>query len=209
MENQTNSINTKNIDFNKDPSGLVPAIIQDVDTLRVLMLGYMNLEAVEETIKTGKVTFYSRSKQRLWTKGEESGHFLLLKDIKIDCDSDALLIRVNPVGPTCHKGNDTCWNEENILSFGFISQLEKIIESRLEGNSQKSYIRSLGVRGLSAIAQKVGEEANETVIASLSESDDRLINEVADLLFHLLILLKKKGLDFVQIEQTLRQRNKN
>jgi len=209
VENQTNSINTKNIDFNKNPSGLVPAIIQDVDTLRVLMLGYMNLEAVEETIKTGKVTFYSRSKQRLWTKGEESGHFLSLKDIKIDCDSDALLIRVNPVGPTCHQGNDTCWNEENILSFGFISQLEKIIESRLEGNSQKSYVRSLGVRGLSAIAQKVGEEANETVIASLSESDDRLINEVADLLFHLLILLKKRGLDFVQIEQTLRRRNKN
>ncbi|MCY4266670.1 MAG: bifunctional phosphoribosyl-AMP cyclohydrolase/phosphoribosyl-ATP diphosphatase HisIE [Flavobacteriaceae bacterium] len=195
------------INYSKDVTGLIPAIIQDDETLKVLMLGYMNSEALSQTIKTGQVTFFSRSKQRLWTKGEESGNFLLLKDILLDCDSDSLLIKVNPQGPTCHKGDDTCWNEKNILTYGFLSQLEGIIQSRLIENPKGSYISRLAQKGMNSIAQKVGEEANETIIAAISEGDERLANECADLLFHLLILLKKRNLNFQDIDLVLKKRH--
>ncbi len=195
------------IDYSKDITRLIPAIIQDDETLQVLMLGYMNSEAIQQTIKIGKVTFFSRSKQRLWTKGEESGNFLNLKDIRLDCDCDSLLIKANPQGPTCHKGDDTCWNEKNKITYGFISQLEDIIKSRLIEKPQESYISSLAQKGINSIAQKLGEEASETIIASISESDDQLINESADLLFHLLILLKKRDLNFQDIDSVLKKRH--
>ena len=154
-----------NVDFNKNPDGLVPAIIQDDSTNKILMLGYMNADALKKTIETKLVTFFSRTKQRLWTKGEESGNVLKLVDIKLDCDSDSLLIKVNPKGPTCHKGTDTCWNETNTETYGFISNLEDTIESRIKaGNSEKSYVASLFEKGINKIAQKVGEEAVEVVI---------------------------------------------
>lgn len=182
------------IDFTKNPDGLVPAIIQDASTKNVLMLGYMNQEALEATQKTRKVTFFSRSKQRLWTKGEESGNFLNLVDLKVDCDNDALLISVNPVGPTCHKGTDTCWAEENIQTYGFLSQLENIITSRKNNpENPDSYVASLFRKGINKIAQKVGEEAVETVIEAKDNDKDLFLNESADLLFHYLILLQAKG----------------
>ena len=207
MKKNIKDFDLKQIDYSKDSTGLIPAIIQDGETLRVLMLGYMNSEALDKTIKTGKVTFFSRSKQCLWTKGEESGHFLHLNNIMLDCDSDSLLIKVDPQGPTCHKGNDTCWNEKNTVTFGFISQLEKIIESRFIQNPKGSYVSILGQKGVKSIAQKIGEEANETVIASISENDDRLANESADLLFHLLILLKKRNLSFQDLNTVLKERH--
>ena len=178
-------------DFSK---GLIPAIIQDANTKNVLMLGYMNEEAYNKTLETERVTFFSRSKQRLWTKGEESGNFLNLVDIKNDCDSDTLLIQVNPVGPTCHKGTDTCWNESNTQKFGFLSHLEDVIKSRRENaDAEKSYIASLFKKGINKIAQKVGEEAVEVVIEAKDNDDNLFLNESADLLFHYLILLQAKG----------------
>ena len=183
-----------NVDFNKNPDGLVPAIIQDVLTNKILMLGYMNDKALQKTIESKLVTFFSRTKQRLWTKGEESGNVLNLVDIKLDCDSDSLLIKVNPKGPTCHKGSDTCWNEANNESYGFISQLEKTIESRIEaGDSEKSYVASLFAKGINKIAQKVGEEAVEVVIEAKDNNDALFLDESADLLFHYLMLLQAKG----------------
>ncbi|MGB5667256.1 MAG: bifunctional phosphoribosyl-AMP cyclohydrolase/phosphoribosyl-ATP diphosphatase HisIE, partial [Maribacter sp.] len=178
------------IDFNKNNDGLIPAIIQDATTKNVLMLGYMNEEAFQKTKDTKKVTFYSRTKQRLWTKGEESGNFLNLVDIKNDCDNDTLLIRVNPIGPVCHKGSDTCWNETNKLSFGFLSELEDVIAQR-KGNldNSKSYVSSLFKSGINKVAQKVGEEAVEVVIEAKDNNDELFLNESADLLFHYLILL--------------------
>ena len=156
-----------NIDFSKNTDGLIPAIIQDSETKKVLMLGYMNAEAYQKTVETNKVTFYSRSKQRLWTKGEESGNFLNLVEIKNDCDNDTLLIQVKPEGPTCHKGTDTCWAEENKTDYGFISTLENTITTRRENaDSEKSYVASLFKLGMNKIAQKVGEEAIEVVISS-------------------------------------------
>jgi phosphoribosyl-ATP pyrophosphohydrolase/phosphoribosyl-AMP cyclohydrolase len=183
-----------NIDFNKNKDGLVPAIIQDFVTRQVLMLGYMNKEAYDKTIDTGKVTFYSRTKSRLWTKGEESGNFLNLVSIKSDCDNDTLLIKVKPVGPTCHKGTDTCWDETNKQSFGFLSELENVIKSRrINANAEKSYVASLFEKGINKIAQKVGEEAVEIVIEAKDNNDALFLNEGADLLFHYLILLQAKG----------------
>jgi len=183
-----------NIDFNKNKDGLVPAIIQDFVTRQVLMLGYMNKEAYDKTIDTGKVTFYSRTKSRLWTKGEESGNFLNLVSIKSDCDNDTLLIKVKPVGPTCHKGTDTCWDETNKQSFGFLSELESVIKSRrINANAEKSYVASLFEKGINKIAQKVGEEAVEIVIEAKDNNDALFLNEGADLLFHYLILLQAKG----------------
>lgn len=188
---------------------LVPAIIQDAVTKTVLMLGYMNEEALEKTLETKKVTFFSRSKQRLWTKGEESGNFLSLVDIKNDCDNDSLLISVNPEGPTCHKGSDTCWNEANESNFGFLSHLEKVIEQRkLSAEGDKSYVASLFDKGINKIAQKVGEEAVETVIEAMDSNDDLFLYESADLLFHYLILLQAKGFTLKDIEAELKSREK-
>ena len=196
------------INFNKNPDGLVPAIIQDAKTKNVLMLGYMNEEAFQKTIETNKVTFYSRSKQRLWTKGEESGNFLNLIDIKVDCDNDALLISVSPQGPTCHKGTDTCWAETNQQTFGFLSELETIIKSRKENQEdEKSYVASLFRKGINKIAQKVGEEAVETVIEAKDNNDELFVNEAADLLFHYLILLQAKGYTLKDIEEVLKKRH--
>ncbi|NKI32245.1 bifunctional phosphoribosyl-AMP cyclohydrolase/phosphoribosyl-ATP diphosphatase HisIE [Croceivirga thetidis] len=196
------------IDFDKNSDGLVPAIIQDAKTKKVLMLGYMNQEAFDKTQELQKVTFFSRSKQRLWTKGEESGHFLELVDLKIDCDFDTILVRANPKGPTCHTGTDTCWFEENKQDFGFLSELEEIIASRKENKEdEKSYVASLFRKGINKIAQKVGEEAVETVIEAKDENDDLFLNESADLLFHLLILLKAKGFGLNDVVKVLESRH--
>ncbi|WP_323788935.1 bifunctional phosphoribosyl-AMP cyclohydrolase/phosphoribosyl-ATP diphosphatase HisIE [Psychroserpens sp.] len=197
-----------NIDFNKN-NGLVPAIIQDASTHNVLMLGYMNEDAVKKTIDTNLVTFFSRSKQRLWTKGEESGNVLNLVSIKLDCDSDTLLIKVNPNGSTCHKGSDTCWNDKNKSNFGFISELETIIESRKRRASKdSSYVASLFEKGINKIAQKVGEEAVEVVIEAKDSNDDLFLNESADLLFHYLILLQAKGYKLNDVVNVLQERQK-
>ena len=198
-----------NIDFNKSPDGLVPVIIQDAVTNKVLMLGYMNNEALQKTIDTKLVTFFSRSKQRLWTKGEESGNVLNLLDIKLDCDSDTLLIKVNPNGPTCHKGTDTCWNEINDQTFGFISKLEDTITSRIEAkDSDKSYVASLFAKGINKVAQKVGEEAVEVVIEAKDNNDDLFLEESADLLFHYLMLLQAKGFKLNDVVGVLQSRDK-
>ena len=197
-----------NIDYNKNKDGLIPAIIQDATTKNVLMLGYMNKEAYEKTVATNKVTFFSRTKKRLWTKGEESGNFLSLVSIKNDCDKDSLLIQVNPLGPTCHTGTDTCWSEKNVQSFGFLSELEKVIKSRRDaGNTKNSYVASLFDKGINKIAQKVGEEAVEIVIEAKDSNDDLFLNEGADLLFHYLILLQAKGFTLKDIVKILEGRH--
>ncbi|MGO4921119.1 bifunctional phosphoribosyl-AMP cyclohydrolase/phosphoribosyl-ATP diphosphatase HisIE [Maribacter spongiicola] len=199
--------NTPN--WEKMNDGLVPAIIQDARTKNVLMLGYMNAEALKKTTDSGKVTFFSRSKQRLWTKGEESGNFLTLVSIKNDCDDDSLLITVNPVGPTCHTGTDTCWKEENNSQFGFFSELEDTIkERRTSADDSKSYVASLFKKGINKIAQKVGEEAVETVIEAMDNNDELFLYESADLLFHYLMLLQAKGFTLKDIEAELMKRKK-
>ncbi|GAA0872362.1 bifunctional phosphoribosyl-AMP cyclohydrolase/phosphoribosyl-ATP diphosphatase HisIE [Gangjinia marincola] len=196
------------INFNKNNDGLIPAIIQDASTKTVLMLGYMNQEAYEKTIETKKVTFYSRSKQRLWTKGEESGNVLNLLSIKNDCDQDTLLVQVRPHGPTCHTGSDTCWGEENSSSFGFLSELEHIIHDRKSNpENQESYVASLFRKGINKIAQKVGEEAIEVVIEAKDANNELFLNESADLLFHYLILLQAKGFKLADIEEVLKERH--
>ncbi|OIQ23887.1 bifunctional phosphoribosyl-AMP cyclohydrolase/phosphoribosyl-ATP diphosphatase HisIE [Lacinutrix sp. MedPE-SW] len=198
-----------NIDFNKNNDGLVPAIIQDATTKNVLMLGYMNEEAFNKTKNTKLVTFFSRTKNRLWTKGEESGNVLNLVDIKLDCDNDTLLIQVNPKGPTCHKGSDTCWNDTNAENFGFISKLENTIESRVKaGDSEKSYVASLFAKGINKVAQKVGEEAVEVVIEAKDDNDNLFLNESADLLFHYLMLLQAKGFKLNDVVNVLKGREK-
>jgi phosphoribosyl-ATP pyrophosphohydrolase/phosphoribosyl-AMP cyclohydrolase len=197
-----------NVDI-KSAHGLIPAIIQDSETKSVLMLGYMNEESLQKTIETGKVTFYSRSKQRLWTKGEESGNFLNLVDIKNDCDGDTLLIQAKPVGPTCHTGADTCWQTENKSDFGFLSTLEKTIKTRRENaDSEKSYVASLFEKGINKIAQKVGEEAVEVVIEAKDDNDHLFLDESADLLFHYLILLQAKGFELNDVVNVLKSRQK-
>lgn len=196
------------VNFDKSPDGLVPAIIQDAITKNVLMLGYMNEEALQKTLETEKVTFFSRSKQRLWTKGETSGNFLKLVDIKVDCDKDALLVRANPDGPTCHTGTDTCWHEVNTASYGFLSKLENVIQDRKENQDvQKSYVASLFQKGINKIAQKVGEEAVETVIEAKDSNDKLFLDESADLLFHYLILLNAKGFQLNDIAKVLEERH--
>jgi phosphoribosyl-ATP pyrophosphohydrolase/phosphoribosyl-AMP cyclohydrolase len=198
-----------NIDFSKLAHGLIPAIIQDSETKNVLMLGYMNEESYQKTLDTQKVTFYSRSKQRLWTKGEESGHFLNLVDIKNDCDGDTLLIQVKPVGPTCHTGADTCWQTENKPDYGFISTLENTIKVRRKNaDSEKSYVASLFEKGINKIAQKVGEEAVEVVIEAKDNNDELFLSESADLLFHYLILLQAKGFELNDVITVLKSRQK-
>ena len=198
-----------NINFNKNNDGLVPAIIQDATTKNVLMLGYMNEEAFKKTQDTKLVTFFSRTKNRLWTKGEESGNVLNLVDIKLDCDSDTLLVTVNPNGPTCHTGSDTCWNEDNTESYGFLTQLENTIQSRVEaGNTEKSYVASLFAKGINKVAQKVGEEAVEVVIEAKDNNDDLFLNESSDLLFHYLMLLQAKGFKLDDVVKVLKEREK-
>ena len=193
------------IKYNND--GLIPAIIQDAITKTVLMLGYMNAEAITKTKEINKVTFYSRSKQRLWTKGEESGHFLNLVSIKNDCDNDSLLIQVTPQGPTCHKGTDSCWGETNSESFGFLTALEKVISDRRENAAdQSSYVAELFEKGLNKIAQKVGEEAVEVIIEAKDNNADLFLNESADLLFHYLILLQAKGYKLEAVIDILKSR---
>lgn len=196
-----------NIDFDKQ-GGLVPAIIQDSTTAKVLMLGYMNPESFELTKESRRVTFYSRSKKRLWTKGEESGNFLEVVDIKLDCDKDSLLIQVNPVGPVCHTGTDTCWSEQNLAKYGFLTKLENTIDSRWEEESSKSYINSLKNKGLNKIAQKVGEEAVEVVIEAKDDNDELFLDESADLLFHYMILLQAKGFKLNDVVEVLKGREK-
>jgi len=197
------------IDFNKNKDGLVPAIIQDATTKNVLMLGYMNEEAFHKTKETKLVTFFSRTKNRLWTKGEESGNVLHLVDMKLDCDNDSLLIQVNPNGPTCHKGSDTCWNEKNNQKYGFFSTLEDTITERVANkDTQKSYVASLFAKGINKVAQKVGEEAVEVVIEAMDDNDELFLYESADLMFHYLMLLQAKGFSLKDIEVELKNRQK-
>ena len=198
-----------NPDFNKNADGLLPAIIQDEQTKNILMLGYMNEAALEKTLQSKKVTFFSRTKKRLWTKGEESGNFLYLTDIKLDCDNDTFLVQVIPHGPTCHTGSDTCWDTRNNSSFGFLSKLEGVIsERKQQANEQKSYVASLFKKGINKIAQKVGEEAVEVIIEAKDNDDTLFLNESADLLFHYLILLQAKGFTLSDIENILKDRHK-
>jgi phosphoribosyl-ATP pyrophosphohydrolase/phosphoribosyl-AMP cyclohydrolase len=201
-----------NLDFDKQggiiQAGLIPAIIQDAKTDKVLMLGYMNQEALEKTEKEGIVTFFSRSKQRLWTKGETSNNFLHVVEIRKDCDEDTLLIKVNPDGPTCHTGADTCWNENNNLGqAGWLNHLKAVIRERKNNPSEKSYTASLFEKGTNKIAQKVGEEAVELVIEAMDSNDDLFKDEAADLLFHYLVLLEQRGIDFDEIINVLRDRH--
>jgi phosphoribosyl-ATP pyrophosphohydrolase/phosphoribosyl-AMP cyclohydrolase len=197
------------IDFNKNNDGLVPAIIQDANTKNVLMLGYMNEEAFFKTQETKLVTFFSRTKKRLWTKGEESGNVLHLVDLKLDCDNDTLLISVTPNGPTCHKGSETCWNEENTQNYGFFSSLENVIAARVANkDTEKSYVASLFAKGINKVAQKVGEEAVEMVIEAMDSNDELFLYESADLLFHYLMLLQAKGFTLKDIEVELKNRQK-
>lgn len=193
--------------FEKYADGLMPAIIQDAGTRQVLMLGFMNREAWDQTRSSGKVCFFSRSKQRLWTKGEESGHFLYFQEGVADCDGDTLLIQARPAGPVCHTGAATCWNQENVPA-DFLAQLEAIIETRKSADPEQSYVAGLFRKGVNKIAQKVGEEAVELVIEAKDNHPDLFINEAADLLFHYLLLLNAKGFKLQQVTDILRQRHR-
>lgn len=193
---------------NFDKNGLVPAIVQDEKTKAVLMLGYMNTEAINLTKKNKKVTFYSRSKKRIWMKGEESGNFLEFISMKSDCDNDTLLVRAIPTGNVCHKGDDTCWGEKNFEQISFVTELEEIILNRFNNRNEKSYISSLFSKGINKIAQKFGEEAVELVIESKDDKDELFLNESADVLFHFLILLKAKGFSFTDVIDKLEDRKK-
>ena len=194
------------IDFSKSADGLIPAVIQDFKTHKVLMLGYMNQEAIDQTLSTGKVTFFSRAKKRLWTKGEVSGNFLELKSIAPDCDNDTLLIKVIPTGPVCHTGADTCWSERN-HSEDFLFYLEEIINLRKQSNDEKSYVRALFGKGINKIAQKLGEEAVEMVIEAKDNDEEKFLNEGADLLFHYLVLLNSKGNTLRDVINVLQKRH--
>jgi phosphoribosyl-ATP pyrophosphohydrolase/phosphoribosyl-AMP cyclohydrolase len=203
---KTNIMLSKTLINFKKGDGLVPAIIQDNSTLQVLMVGYMNEEAYEQTVREGKVTFFSRSKNRLWTKGETSGNFLIVKEITTDCDNDALLVKVDPAGPVCHTGRFSCFGEE--VSKGFVYRLENIISERIEGNAEGSYTNKLFKKGINKVAQKVGEEAVELVIEAKDDNIGLFKNEAADLLYHFLILLKTKNVAFEDVEEVLRDRHK-
>jgi len=195
------------LDFNKT-DGLIPAIIQDNQTNKVLMLGYMNKEALAKTREMGKVTFFSRSKQRLWTKGEESGNFLQVVSISEDCDGDTLLIKVNPAGPVCHTGSDTCFNEINEEDIMFLKYLQDFIQNRRQEMPEGSYTAKLFSKGIGRIAQKVGEEAVETVIEAMAGDDERLLYEGSDLLYHLIVLLTYKGFRLEDLAKELKNRHK-
>lgn len=197
----------KNPDFSKYQDGLIPAIIQDAKTSKVLMLGFMNEEALKKTQQENRVTFFSRSKNRLWTKGEESGNFLEMKNISLDCDNDTILIKATPLGPVCHTGADTCFNEKNVGE-SFLVELENIIAERKNNPSEKSYTSSLFAKGINKVAQKVGEEATELVIEAKDDNKDLFLNEAADLLFHYMILLQAKGFKLEDVISVLRARHK-
>jgi phosphoribosyl-ATP pyrophosphohydrolase/phosphoribosyl-AMP cyclohydrolase len=197
------------IEFEKYADGLAPAIVQDSVTGKVLMLGFMNREALEKTREEGKVTFFSRSRQSLWTKGEESGNFLLLKGIAVDCDRDTLLIQAVPLGPVCHTGADTCWNEKNRRDDFLVCLEETIDQRRREGDPESSRIAKLFSKGINKIAQKVGEEAVELVIEAKDDNERLFLNEAADLLFHFLILLNAKGYNLQDVTDILKERHKN
>lgn len=194
------------LDFDK-MDGLVPAIIQDSRTLKVLMLGFMNKEAYDKTVETGKVTFWSRTKQRLWTKGETSGNTLTVVDIKADCDNDTLLIKAIPAGPVCHTGSDTCWDEKNQNPIMFLSELQRFIEKRHEEMPEGSYTTSLFKSGCGRMAQKVGEEAIESVIEAMANNNERLIYEASDMIYHLIVLFTSKGLKIEDLAQELQKRH--
>ena len=194
------------LDFEK-MNGLIPAIIQDNDTQKVLMLGFMNKEAYEKTMETGKVTFFSRTKNRLWTKGEESGNFLHVVSVKADCDNDTLLIMVHPEGPVCHKGTDTCWGDKNEQDIMFLKELQDFIDRRRQEMPEKSYTTSLFNSGVNKMAQKVGEEAVETILEACNGTDERLIYEGADLLYHLIVLLTYKGYRIEDLARELKERH--
>lgn len=197
------------LNFEKLSGSILPAIIQDNSTSRVLMLGFMNREAYEKTLETGKVTFFSRTKERLWTKGEESGNFLNVVSIQADCDQDTLLIKVNPVGPVCHTGEDTCWGEINQKDdFLFLKELQDFIDKRKNEMPKGSYTTSLFESGTAKIAQKVGEEAVETVIEAMANNDERLLYEASDLMYHLIVLLSHKGYRIDDIARELKKRHK-
>ncbi|MEP7247540.1 MAG: bifunctional phosphoribosyl-AMP cyclohydrolase/phosphoribosyl-ATP diphosphatase HisIE [Gammaproteobacteria bacterium] len=197
------------LDFKKT-GGLLPAIVQDVDTGAVLMLGYMNRAALHTTFERGRVVFYSRSKQRLWMKGESSGNFLNVVDIRVDCDRDTLLVSARPVGPACHRGTITCFGDDQLVNgeqLGFLSKLESIIEQRIAENPEGSYTARLFAQGPKRIAQKVGEEGLEVALAAVSETDDKVVSESADLLFHLLVLLKSRGVALDTVVGELQSRH--
>src|SRR5690606_35601893 len=194
------------LQFEKYSDGLIPVIVQVFRSNTVLMLGFMNAEALEKTRELGKLTFFSRSKQRLWTKGETSGNFLLMKEILVDCDNDTLLIKAEPVGPVCHTGADTCFNEKNELDF--LNELTNIIKSRFENRSERSYTSGLFDKGINKVAQKVGEEAVELVIEAKDNNDDLFLNEAADLLFHYMILLQAKGFTLDDVKKVLAERHR-
>ncbi|MCE2615577.1 MAG: bifunctional phosphoribosyl-AMP cyclohydrolase/phosphoribosyl-ATP diphosphatase HisIE [Phocaeicola sp.] len=195
------------LDFEK-MNGLIPSIIQDADTQKVLMLGYMNEEAYKKTVETKKVTFYSRTRKALWTKGETSGNFLHVVSIKADCDNDTLLIEVHPDGPVCHTGADTCWNEKNEQDILFLKELQDFISKRHEEMPEDSYTTNLFQSGINKMAQKVGEEAVETVIEATNGTKERLIYESSDLLYHLIVLLTSKGLRIEDLAKELKDRHK-
>jgi phosphoribosyl-AMP cyclohydrolase / phosphoribosyl-ATP pyrophosphohydrolase len=194
------------IDFSKNSDGLVPAIIQDDQTGKVLMLGFMNQEALDKSRELGKLTFFSRSKNRLWTKGEKSGNFLILREIRLDCDGDTLLIQASPTGPVCHTGTDTCFNEKN-EGGEFLGKLENIIRARKNQSDENSYVSRLFKKGINKIAQKVGEEAVEMVIEAKDGDEKLFLNEAADLLFHYLILLEAKGHNLKEVTNVLQERH--
>ncbi len=197
-----------NIDFTKYADGLVPTIVQDVVTKNVLMLGFMNQAAVEATLKLKKVTFFSRSKNRLWTKGEESGNYLNYVNMNVDCDQDTILIQANPLGPVCHTGSDTCWGKENKQdALSFVAYLEQVIEQRRVATADTSYVASLFAKGINKMAQKVGEEAVEVVIEAKDNNNELFLEESADLLFHYLILLQAKGFKLADVVKILEKRH--
>jgi phosphoribosyl-AMP cyclohydrolase / phosphoribosyl-ATP pyrophosphohydrolase len=199
----------KKIDWDKSGNGLVPAVVQDSSTARVRMLGYMNREALEKTIATGKVTFFGRTKQELWVKGETSGNFLLVDDIKVDCDNDTLLITARPQGPTCHKGTETCFGDDHAPDFGFLGALEDTITARArDGDPEKSYVARMMAKTTEKMAQKVGEEGVETALAAMTDDRDHLLDEAADLVFHLMILLKSRKLSLRDVASVLENRHK-
>lgn len=195
------------LDFDK-MEGLVPVIVQDAQTLVVLMLGFMNEEAYNKTVETGKVTFFSRTKKRLWTKGETSGNFLNVVSMKVDCDNDTLLVKVNPVGPVCHTGTDTCWGEDNVSDMNFLPYLQSFIEERKGESPDASYTASLFHDGLNRMAQMVGEEAVDTVIKATNGTDEEFVDEASDLLFHLMVLLSGKNLRIEDLVKELKARHK-
>lgn len=194
----------ESINFEKG-NGLVPVVIQDADNLQVLMVGYMNEEAYRKTLKEGKVTFFSRSKNRLWTKGETSGNYLYVKEIRSDCDNDTFLIKVNPAGPVCHTGERSCFSNDSPK--GFLYELEQVINRRIQDNAKDSYTNSLYKKGINKVAQKVGEEAVELIIEAKDDNDDLFVNEAADLMYHFLVLLKVKGFCLTDVEKVLQERH--